>query len=178
MALLVPHVGFNPTSKEIHRDRACPPDLARWLLMTHDRAHSNRFRITHTFMALMLGVRRAGVTEAAKALQAHGLIGYRRGDITVLSSVCRRRGDEATHPGASPGALELRGEDSAIRLTGSALCGARSPALFRRERTTDEDGFTRPPMGATLRGTSPTLARASATRFRTGLCAAAFSSRD
>jgi CRP-like cAMP-binding protein len=57
---------------------------ARWLLMTHDRVGRDEFRLTHEVLATMLGVRRAGVSIAAAALQQAGGIRYARGRFTVV----------------------------------------------------------------------------------------------
>ena len=57
---------------------------ARWLLMTHDRVGRADFPLTHEILATMLGVRRAGVSIAAAALQEMGSIRYRRGRFSVV----------------------------------------------------------------------------------------------
>jgi CRP-like cAMP-binding protein len=59
--------------------------LARWLLMCHDRLDGDDITITHDFMSMMLGVRRAGVTTATHVLEGNGLIRAKRGVITVLN---------------------------------------------------------------------------------------------
>jgi CRP-like cAMP-binding protein len=56
----------------------------KWVLMTHDRAQSDEFPLTHEFLSHMLGVRRMSVTDVLKPLQDAGLIRNRRGRITVL----------------------------------------------------------------------------------------------
>jgi CRP-like cAMP-binding protein len=76
--------------------------LARWLLMTQDRAQADHYPVTHEFLAYMLGVRRVGVTNAAGELQREGLIEYHRGELKVRD----RRGLEAAACGCY--AAELR----------------------------------------------------------------------
>ena len=58
--------------------------MARWLLMAHDRLSGDALPLTHEFLAIMLGVRRAGVTVALQNLEANGLIATRRKTIEML----------------------------------------------------------------------------------------------
>lgn len=81
--------------------------LARWLLMAHDRTDGDELLLVHDFLAIMLGVRRPGVTVALHALEAGGLIDGRRGVIEIIDregleevanasyGVCRKRNTNA-----------------------------------------------------------------------------------
>jgi CRP-like cAMP-binding protein len=84
-------MGQMATSAGCTRFHEIAPRLARWLLMTQDRARSSHFHVTHTFLSYMLGVRREGITEAAGELQRKKLITYHRGALAVLN----RQGLEA-----------------------------------------------------------------------------------
>lgn len=59
--------------------------LARWILMAHDRTGEDALPLTHEFLAVMLGVRRAGVTEALQSLKLQRLIDSRRNQILLLN---------------------------------------------------------------------------------------------
>jgi CRP-like cAMP-binding protein len=66
-----------------NRHHTVEQQLCRWLLLSLDRLSSNKVRMTQELISNMLGVRRAGITEAARKLQAAGVIEYARGHITV-----------------------------------------------------------------------------------------------
>lgn len=65
--------------------------FCKWLLMSCDGAGSDEIDITHDYLAVMMGVRRAGVTEAAGKAQEAGLISYSRGHVVIKD----RKGLEA-----------------------------------------------------------------------------------
>jgi CRP-like cAMP-binding protein len=79
--------------------------LARWLLMTHDRAHADHFRLTHQYLADMLGVQRSAITIAVGSLQRKKLISYKRGAIFIVS----RRGLETASCECYQAALDDHG---------------------------------------------------------------------
>jgi CRP-like cAMP-binding protein len=146
----------------------------RWLLMTHDRVDTDEFLLTHEFLAMMLGVRRAGVTEAAGALQRDGLIRYKRGLVTILdkkallkrSCECyavakeefdRLLGteDRPSHPGSGVACRGFRTPEIIVcrALTVSSCdpgglgCTARICFKPQSSRGADHDGWTgRPPL--------------------------------
>jgi CRP-like cAMP-binding protein len=67
-----------------NRHHTVEQQLCRWLLLSLDRLASSEVHMTQELIANMLGVRREGVTEAARRLQDAGLIRYQRGQISVL----------------------------------------------------------------------------------------------
>lgn len=81
---------FHALFVEISQSAACnrlhhtEGRLARWLLMTSDALDSDSLALTHEFISTMLGIRRAGVTEAAIALRDLRLIDYNRGLIQII----------------------------------------------------------------------------------------------
>jgi hypothetical protein len=83
--------------------------LARWILMAHDRTGENTLPLTHEFLALMLGVRRAGVTEALQSLKRQKLIHNGRNEITLLNRKLIER-----MAGNSYGVIDVLSADAAL----------------------------------------------------------------
>ncbi len=87
---------FEASIAQLSQTAACnsrhtvPERLARWLLMAHDRVDGDELPLTQEFLAIMLAVRRPGVTIAIGELQAAGLVRHSRGRIII----CGRLGLE------------------------------------------------------------------------------------
>jgi CRP-like cAMP-binding protein len=79
---------FSTACNALHK---IAPRMAKWLLLSSDGVGSDVFNLTHEFLAVMLGVRRASVSETASVLREDGLIEYTRGQIRITD----RRGLEA-----------------------------------------------------------------------------------
>jgi CRP-like cAMP-binding protein len=78
---LMAQISQTPVCNRIH---SLEERLARWLLMTHDRAQANEFPLTQEFIAYMLGARRPSISDTASRFQNKGLISYVRGKVHVL----------------------------------------------------------------------------------------------
>lgn len=82
----------NDLTNQVMRTASCNRNhtpqqrLARWLLMMRDRVPGNRYMLTQKYLGYMLGVRRAGISEAASGLQRRKLIRYARGSIEILDA--------------------------------------------------------------------------------------------
>jgi CRP-like cAMP-binding protein len=75
--------GVQTAHTAIANARAHLDQRARWILMAHDRTRDQTLALTHEFLSLMLGVRRAGVTEALQSLTRQELIETGRNQIIV-----------------------------------------------------------------------------------------------
>jgi CRP-like cAMP-binding protein len=80
------HAFFNQVAQSAacNHHHSLEQRCCRWLLMTYDRMHANNFLLTHEFLAMMLGVRRSGVSIAAKGLKRDKLIKYTHGHLTIM----------------------------------------------------------------------------------------------
>jgi CRP-like cAMP-binding protein len=76
--------------------------LARWLLMAHDRGDGDELKLTHEFLAVMLGVRRSGITTALQELERKGLIAHRRAFVTILDREGLEEGSNGAYSGVKP----------------------------------------------------------------------------
>jgi CRP-like cAMP-binding protein len=81
LSIRIAQLGLSAACEHFHE---IGPRLAKWLLMSQDRAQSATFLMTHEFISLMLGVRRVGVTTAAADFRRRGMIEYHRGEMKIL----------------------------------------------------------------------------------------------
>lgn len=100
--------------------------VARWLLMVGDRL-GEQFQITHEFLAVMLAVRRAGVTRALQDLEARGLIRTMRGVVAIVDRI-----GLAEFTNGAYGLAEKEYEDLLGHVVGSDIDDAKDPRDHRR----------------------------------------------
>ena len=81
LSIRIAQLGLSAACEHFHE---IGPRLAKWLLMSEDRAQSPTFLMTHEFISLMLGVRRVGITTAAADFRRRGMIEYHRGEMKIL----------------------------------------------------------------------------------------------
>jgi len=110
-----------------NRRHSIDQQLCRWILLSLDRLDSEEIIMTHELLANTLGVRREGITEAARRLQSAGLIAYRRGRITIVD----RRGLEAS---SCECYRVVRSEYDQL-LDPERSCGAEAPLPMRSALT-------------------------------------------
>ena len=82
LSIRIRQLGLSASCEHFHE---IGPRLAKWLLMSQDRAQSSTFLMTHEFISLMLGIRRVGVTTTAADFKRKGLIDYHRGEIKIMN---------------------------------------------------------------------------------------------
>jgi CRP-like cAMP-binding protein len=88
---------FHATFLQVAQSAACNQHhgaaqrLAKWLLMADDRAGEAQMALTHEFLSMMLGVRRASVTEAISALRAAGIVKSDNGRVSILDRTALER---------------------------------------------------------------------------------------
>lgn len=74
-------IGRNAACNRLHTTEQ---RLSRWMLMVQDRVGSGEYKLTHEFLAMMLGVRRASISEAAERVKSIGAINYSHGHVQIL----------------------------------------------------------------------------------------------
>ena len=104
-----------------------PQRCARWLLMTHDRMHEQDFKLSHEFLAVMLGVQRPTVSVIAGTLQEAGLIRYMHGRVTVRDA----KGLEAASCECYPSSARTStacGQETTTKVVGGKTVSSRQSA--------------------------------------------------
>ncbi len=111
---------------------------ARWLLMAHERVDGDEIRVTHEALAMMLGVRRAGVTVVAASLQLANLIKVNRGRITILdrAGLAQISRDPAlnTEVGSAVGSVQ-NGQAASERFVNALPALGCAPGQQQHDRT-------------------------------------------